>query len=129
MGVYQYTLRKDTMIIGGRKIGRFDFAYKLGRDWEPGGMTDDYDRSGKRKINRTVRVLEAAAERAREANPDVDLACVLKSFRSVEAGWKIPVYKIPKNMTQFTEELDPLRIEGYIVKTDSGLEFESVLAT
>ena len=124
MGVYQYTMRKDVLEVEGMKIGRFDFAYKLGRDWEPGGMTSEY-RNGKYIKNRTVLMLEAQARKAREALPEVEYMVVCKKFTDA-SKYNLPVYEIGRTMDQFTEELDHKRLVGNLRMEGRKFVFEPV---
>jgi hypothetical protein len=121
MGVYQYTMRKDSREVDGIKIGRFEFAYKLGRDWEPGGRTDMY-KNGKFVKNRVVLSLEAKARSAREALADVRYVVVSNDFNDA-AKYDLPVYEVGRVMYQFTEELDSKDLVGVLRKVGRVFKF------
>ena len=109
MGIYVYTMRKDSVVVDGIHIGRFGFAYKMGRDWQPGGQTTDYvkDRDGyyKRKMNRTVCLKEAHAARARDALPHIRYITACDKFSDI--GEKpYPIYKVHTDSTYFVEEAE-----------------------
>jgi len=126
MGMYQYTMRKDVLEIAGMKIGRFDFAYKLGRDWEPGGRTGEY-RNGKYIKNRTVLRFEAQAAKARSELSDVEYVVVSSAFNEA-AKYGLEVYPIGKTLTQFTEE-PPAQPIGTIKKIGKEFVFVPIAIT
>lgn len=121
MGIYQYTMRKDAIEVAGMKIGRFEFAYKLGRDWQPGGNTDEW-RNGKYIKNRVVCMMEGKAEKTRAKLRDVQHVVVCKNFNDAE-NYDLPVYNIGQSMYQFTEELDYKSLVGYLKKIDKKFVF------
>jgi hypothetical protein len=121
MGVYQYTMRKDVREVSGMKIGRFEFAYKLGRDWQPGGQTDEW-KNGKFVKNRIICMMEGKAEKARAELRDVQYAVICENFNEA-SEYELPVYEIGNTMYQFTEELDPKRLVGTLKKVARKLVF------
>jgi len=113
MGIYQYTMRKDSIHVDGKQIGRFAFAYKLGNNWMPDGDTDVWipakltGTAGRYKKNRTVCRFNAQSFLAREALPDVEYIIVGDSFKdALRQTGRTPVYRITTAQSQFTEELD-----------------------
>lgn len=115
MGVYVYTLRKNTIkatrdlgAAGQSKgeIGYMDFAYKCWNGWyEPASF--------RRAVGRSL----AAAERAREANPDVDLIVWgnPKNYDFSRDG-KMAVYQIRKTDSVWYDTQDPGKQVGYLSK-------------
>lgn len=112
MGIYQYTCRSKTIDIQGIKIGQLAFAYKLGsQGYEPDS----------RYSNRTVRVLEAKAARARGVvgtDYFVLLSGLLnkKNLKTMiqQSRGKYPIYKLSPDTFQITECIDDPPV-GYLV--------------
>lgn len=128
MGIYVYTMRKDSIVVDGIHIGRFAFAYKMGRDWQPGGKTSIYidDKKTGRlraKMNRTVLMLEAAAERARNALPHIEHIVAIDSFKDIKKYGRTEVFKIPTDMEMFIEEL-PERHVGYLIAEGKSFRYQ-----
>ena len=120
MGLYQYTMRKDTIEVDGLTIGRFSYAYKLGSDWQPGGETSQYildPKTGyhRRKMNTTVVRLEAAAERARDALPNVECFVQCDSFKDA-AQYDLPVFKVGTSVEQVLDCFEASELIGHIRK-------------
>lgn len=132
MGIYQYTMRKDAIVVDGMKIGRFQFAYKYGRDWQPGGDTDTYiwfakTRTSRMKKNRAVICLESAAKRARETLPDVEYFVSASSFNEAKK-YKLEVHRCNVHMDQYCEELvrEIYPVVGYLTKIGRSYILEKV---
>lgn len=114
MGVYVYTLRKNTIKatrdLGAAgqamgEIGYMDFAYKCWNGW-------DEPASFRRAVGRSL----AAAERAREANPDLDLI-VWGNPKNHDFGDDyMPVYQIRKTDSVWYDTQDPGKQVGYLSK-------------
>ena len=117
MGVYQYTRRAETKTVEGVRIGRFDFAYKLGScGWHPsneGNWTSS---------NRTVKVMEAHAERALAKTRDVKYFIIGKFNNLGKHFNRLPVYEI-NDISQFTEELGTPPV-GWLIREGKSLRFE-----
>ena len=126
MGLYQYTMRKDTIVVGGVQIGRFGYAYKIGRDWMPGGVTSQYNpKTGRSKINRAVILFQKAADRARASFPDVEYVVVANAFSNASNSSEgLPVYRVDKNDTQFTEELG--KPVGYLTRVGRSYQYSAL---
>jgi len=125
MGVYQYTMRKDVKEVDNMKVGRFAFSYKHGRDWQPGGETGIY-RNGKNISNRLVLLAEAHAKKAREKLPDIEYVVIADSFKDA-ARYELPVYVVPQDMYQFTEELYDAPV-GFLILKDKKFSFRPITA-
>jgi hypothetical protein len=119
MGIYVYTLRKNTlkatdMDIGAPiEIGVTAFAYK--EHWN----SDDAI------YKRTTARMHSMAERARDANPNL----VLVTFGNPKnydfsRGGKVAVYRVKPTMTHFYDTEAPGDHVGYLSKKGRKFEFE-----
>ena len=124
MGIYIYTLRKNTIKarrdIGGivvePEIGYAQFAYKYWKGWgEPGYF--------RRQVGRA----HAFAEKARQANPDLDLITIgnPKEHNFDRAG-AMPVFQIPTTAIVWYDTKDPGPIVGYLYKNGRKYEFKTL---
>lgn len=118
MGVYVYTLRKDTIEIDGKTIGRIAYAYK------PSWRDDS---------NRVIQSKLAKAELARDALGDLDLVAQGDTFRLKDGEW-MNVFHCSKNMStcydtpQVWNEVSrqhETKLAGYLVKRGRKLVFET----
>ena len=118
MGIYVYTLRKNTlkatdMDVGAPiEIGVTAFAYK--ESYRGGG---DY--------NRTTARMHSMAERARDANPNL----VLVTFgnpkdHDFDRDSKMAVYRVTPTMTHFYDTGVPGEQVGYLYRNGRKFEFE-----
>lgn len=118
MGLYCYTLRKNTikatdMDIGAPiEIGITKYAYK--ESWNGSG---DY--------NRMLGRVHAAAERARDANPNL----VLVTFgdpkeNDFDKYPNMTVYRCSPDMESFMDHQPPGPAVGYLYKVGKKFEFE-----
>jgi len=118
MGIYVYTLRKNTlkatdMDVGAPiEIGVTAYAYK-----------ESYRGSG--EYSRTTARLHSMADRAREANPNL----VLVTFGDPKdydfsRGGKMAVYRVKPTMTSFYDTQAPGEQVGYLFKNGRKFEFE-----
>ena len=118
MGIYVYTLRKNTlkatdMDIGAPiEIGVTAYAYK-----------ESWNRSG--EYNRMTARMHSMAERARDANPNL----VLVTFGNPKdydfsRGGKMAVYRVRPTMTCFNDTAAPGEQVGYLYKNGRKFEFE-----
>ena len=118
MGIYVYTLRKNTlkatdMDIGAPiEIGVTAYAYK-----------ESWNRSG--AYNRMTARMHSMAERARDANPNL----VLVTFGDPKdydfsRGGKMEVYRVKPWLTSFYDTESPGEKVGYIYKSGRKFEFE-----
>ncbi len=109
MGVYCYTLRKQTRQIDGVTIGRTAYAYK-----------DHWDAYRSPFVARQ----HAAAERARNANP--------KLTRVIMGDWKyaatepLPVFEISEGLTAFMDHKSPGPVVGYVTKSGGRYRYKAV---
>jgi len=96
MGVYVYTLRKNTIKAidedTGESIdvGVTAFAYKC--SWNADGY-----------YKRMTAKMHAAAERAREANPNLDIV----TFGDPKDGLKTRIYRVKPTLTSFYDTETP----------------------
>ena len=118
MGIYVYTLRKNTLkaidmdISAPIEIGVTAYAYK--ESWRRDG---DY--------NRTTARLHSMAESARYANPNL----VLVTFgnpkdHDFDRESKMAVYRVKPTMTYFYDTETPGEQVGYLFKNGRKFEFE-----
>jgi len=118
MGIYVYTLRKNTlkvtdMDIGAPiEIGVTDFAYK--EYWDGGAV-----------YKRTTARLHSMADRARNANPNL----VLVTFgnpkdHNFDRDGKMAVYRVKPTMTHFYDTGVPGEQVGYLYQNGRKFEFE-----
>ena len=118
MGIYVYTLRKNTlkatdMDVGAPiEIGVTAFAYK--ESWNRCGV-----------YNRMTARMHSMAERARDANPNL----VLVTFGDPKnydfsRGGKVAVYRVKPTMTRFYDTEAPGDHVGYLSKKGRKFEFE-----
>ena len=120
MGIYCYTLRKNTikatdMDIGAPiEIGITEYAYK-----ESWNLTKQYKM-------RTARA-HAAAERARIANPNLVLVTTSDPKKhNFDKHGMLAVYRCSPDMEYFYDTQAPGSIVGYIYKNSKKLQFERV---
>jgi hypothetical protein len=118
MGIYVYTLRKNTikatdMDIGAPvQIGVTQYAYKVSY-------------SGGGSYNRLTARMHTMAQRAREANPNVVLVTWgnPKDYDFSPFG-KMIVYRTRADMTSFYDTASPGEIVGYLYKRNGKFEFQ-----
>jgi hypothetical protein len=121
MGIYVYTLRKNTVSaidadIGAPiEIGVTAYAYKY------------YWRGDSPSYNRLTARMEAMAELAREANPNL----VLVTFGSpkehdFDRDGKMAVYRVKPTMTSFYDTEAPGEKVGYLCKRGRKFVFERI---
>ena len=123
MGIYVYTLRKNTikatdMDIGAPvQIGVTQYAYKV--SYSAGGS-----------YNRLTARMHTMAERAREANPNVVLVTWgnPKDYDFSPFG-SMAVYRTRADMTSFYDTVNPGEIVGYLYKRNGKFEFERIART
>jgi hypothetical protein len=119
MGIYVYTLRKNTltaidMDIGAPvEIGVTAYAYKQSWGWN----SPEYNR-------KTAR-MHSMAERARDANPNL----VLVTFgnpadHDFDRYGKMAVYRVKPWLTSFYDTEAPGEQVGYLFKNGRKFEFE-----
>ena len=114
MGVYQYTLRKDTKIVDGVKIGRYAYGYKH-------SYFRHYNQDRYAKMyNRLVGSVEAAAVRAFEENPDLEYA-VIGDWKYASEGEGLTVIKV-KNAS-FADDTAKHEFVGYLKKDGRKFKF------
>ena len=114
MGVYQYTLRKETKVVDGIKIGRYGYACK-----HTYFRHSNHDRYAK-MYNRLVGSVEAAADRAFEANADLEYAAIGEwKFASDPDG--LAVIKV--NTPSFADDTARNEIVGYLKKEGRKFKF------
>ena len=122
MGVYVYTLRKNTvkatdMDIGAPvEIGVCKYAYK-----------DSWNRTG--DYNRMVGRALSQAERARRANPNLVLVTWgdPKDYDFTREG-KMAVYRVSPELEYFYDTKNPGDVVGYLYKNRGKMEFERIPA-
>lgn len=121
MGVYRYTLRKNTTKVidtdtgAPVEIGSTEYAYKYSYGWDSGNY------------KRNVAKLEAAADRAREANPNLVLIVVGNLREMFNRGdvKETEVYLVGPNYVGHDDTRPPSeKIVGYIRK--NGRRYEMV---
>lgn len=124
MGTYVYTCRAEKKVFSGVVIGRFSFAYKIGREgWVPGCWTS----------NKSVLSLESIAEKARASFGEKALFIMAPALtkKAIEAysikGKGAPVYEIPKSMFQFVEYLEQAPV-GYLTVVAGKVVYTPVAA-
>ena len=114
MGVYVYTLRKNpikaTRDLGDigqpeGEIGYIDFAYKCWNGWDEPGYF-------RRAVGRSL----AAAERAREANPDLDMIVWGNPKEHEFNRGPMAVYQVSKTESVWYDTEDPGKHVGYLYK-------------
>jgi len=114
MGVYQYTLRKDTKIVDGVKIGRYAYGYKH-------SYFRHYNQDRYAKMySRLVGSVEAAADRAFEANADLEYA-VIGDWKYASEGEGLTVIKV-KNAS-FADDTAKHEFVGYLKKDGRKFKF------
>ena len=114
MGVYQYTLRKETQTVDGTKIGRYGYAYKHSyfRHYNQDRYATMY--------NRLVGSVEAAADRAFEANSDLEYAAIGEwKYASEDEG--LTVIKIKKS--SFADDTANHEVVGFLKKQGRKFKF------
>lgn len=99
MGVYCYTLRKGTKQVDEVTIGRLAYAYKC--HWRE----DD---------SPFCRRMHAAAERARDANPDLELVVIGDDYSSARSEDRTPVFQISKQRTYWLDGNNPGPVVGHL---------------
>lgn len=117
MGIYCYTFRKNTLKAidtdtgAPVEIGIFAYAYK-----ESFWVNGEYNR-------KTARA-HAAAERAREANPNVVLTTFgdPKSYK-FNQGESMDIYRTCPNMTYFMDTKTPGELVGKLIKEGRKFKF------
>ncbi len=122
MGIYVYTLRKNTtkatdMDIGAPiEIGVTAYAYK--ESWNGGAA-----------YNRMTARLHNMAERARDANPNLVLVTFgnPKDYDFTREG-KMAVYRTSPDMEYFYDSKAPGDLVGYLFKKNRKFEFERMPA-
>jgi hypothetical protein len=123
MGIYVYTLRKNTikatdMDIGAPvQIGVTEYAYK-----------ESYSRGG--AYNRMTARMHALAERAREANPNIALVTWgnPKNYDFSTPYSNMAVYQTSPGMEYFCDTANPGEMVGYLYKRNGKFEFERIAA-
>jgi len=122
MGIYIYTLRKNTVkaidaeIGAPIEIGVTAYAYK-----------ESWNRCG--AYNRMTARMHSMAERARDANPNL----VLVTFgnpkdNDFDRHGKMAVYRVKPTMTSFYDTEAPGELVGHLRKKGRTFEFERVKA-
>jgi len=112
MGVYQYTLRKDTKTVEGMKIGRYAYAYKhSNRAYEC------------KPYRQRVNITEAAGERAAEALPDLEYA-IMGEWKHAVHPYDVAVIKLKKVVPSFADTIIPGEVVGYIYKVGRKFIFQ-----
>jgi hypothetical protein len=123
MGIYVYTLRKNTikatdMNIGAPvQIGITAYAYK-----------ESYSAGG--SYNRLTARMHTMAKRAREANPNTVLVTWgnPKDYDFNSPFSNMAVYQISPDMTYFCDTANPGEMVGYLYKRNGKFEFERIAA-
>ena len=118
MGIYCYTLRKNTikaidMDIGApTEIGVTEYAYK--NSWNGGGAH-----------NRMVGRAHAAAERARDANPNLVMVVMGNpKEHDFDHYPNMTVYRCSPDMEYFMDHKAPGEAIGYLYKEGKKFQFE-----
>jgi len=120
MGIYVYTLRKNTLTATDAEIGApvqigvTAFAYK-----------ESWNRCG--AYNRMTARMHSMAERARDANPNL----VLVTFgnpkdNDFDRHDKMAVYRVKPTMTSFYDTEAPGEKVGYLFKQGQKFVFERI---
>lgn len=112
MGTYCYTLRKGTRDIAGETIGQMEYAYKY--HW------DSVDSPFCKRMH-------AAAERARDANPDLTLI-IMGKFTDIR-DCDTAVYRISNQRTYFMDGPNPGPVVGHLRREGRKLKFYPVKET
>ena len=120
MGIYVYTLRKNTfkatdMDSGAPvQIGVTAYAYKHAWGWDHPA----YKRNTAR--------MHSMAERARAANPNLELVTFgnPKDY-DFSRGGKMAVYRVKPWLTSFYDTSAPGELAGYLFKNGRKFEFEN----
>jgi hypothetical protein len=121
MGIYIYTLRKNTlkatdMDIGSPiEIGVTAFAYK-----------ESWNRCG--AYNRMTARMHSMAWRAREANPNLVLVTFGDPKDNDFSKLSMPVYRVSPEMTRFYDTEAPGELIGYLYKKGRAFKFDRVKA-
>lgn len=123
MGIYIYTLRKNTikatdMDIGAPiNIGVTAYAYKQSN-------------SGGGAYNRMRARMHALANRAREANPNL-VVVTLGNPKDYDFGseGKMAVYRTSPHLEYFYDTVNPGELIGYLYKRNRKFEFERIAST
>lgn len=110
MGVYCYTLRAGTKVVSGVEIGRTAYSYKC--HWG--------DHSSP-----VVRRKHAAAERAREANPNLTLV-IMGDYKDAECHEGIAVFQVSDRMEFFLDTNSPGPVVGKLYKVRGRYVYESL---
>jgi len=121
MGVYVYTLRKNPIIAidtdYGKSItlGRVEFAYKV--SWSGGDP----------QYKRTTARLHSLAEKAREANPDLELVTIgnPKDHDFSKYG-PMGVYLVKDHFTSYYDTDSPGKYIGLLHKNGKTYNFERI---
>ena len=122
MGIYVYTLRKNTVSaidadIGAPiEIGVTAYAYKY------------YWRGDSPSYNRLTARMEAMAGLAREANPNLVLVTFGDPKNNDFSKHSMPVYRVSPKMTSFYDTEAPGELVGHLRKKGRTFEFERVKA-
>jgi len=122
MGIYCYTLRKNTIkaidmdIVVPIEIGVTKYAYK-----ESSSLSAEY----RRMVGRA----HAAAERARDANPNL----VLVTFgdpkeHNFDTDGNMTVYRCSPVLEYFMDHKAPGEAFGYLYKEDKKLKFKRLVS-
>jgi hypothetical protein len=122
MGVYAYTLRKNTVKatrdlgdvgqpVG--EIGYIDFAYKLWFGWDEPGYY-------RQQVGRSL----AAAERAREANPELDLVVWGDPRKHDFSQGPMTVFQVSTSSCMWYDTQAPGKDVGYLYKNGRKYEFK-----
>lgn len=120
MGIYVYTLRKNTLtaidmdIVAPVQIGIVAYAYKHSWGWD----SPVYKRNTAR--------LHSMAEKARAANPNLELVTFgnPKDY-DFSRGGKMAVYRVKPWLTSFYDTSAPGELAGYLFKNGRKFEFEN----
>ena len=124
MGVYVYTLRKNTIktrrdlggIIVEPEIGYAQFAYKCWNGWDEPGY-----------FRRQVGRAHAFAEKARQANPDLDLITLGNpKEHDFERAGAMPVFQVSTDANSWCDTKDPGPVVGYLRKNGRKYGFETL---
>ena len=114
MGVYVYTLRKNTIKAirdlgdAGQpegEIGYIDFAYKSWTVWDEPGY-----------FRRAVGRSHAQAKKAREANPELDLIVWGNPKKHDFKDGFMEVFQVSKTKSAWYDTEDPGKKVGYLAK-------------
>ena len=117
MGIYIYTLRKntvkaiDTEIGAPIEIGVTAYAYK-----------ESWNRCG--AYNRMTARMHSMAERARDANPNLVLVTFGNPKDNDFSKHSMPVYRVSPKMTSFYDTEAPGELVGYLSKQGRKIVFE-----